>query len=915
MANVGAIDNFHFIRSSEHNLNVQVKIGTLEGQITKPTHIELLTDPYLYFTGSYQDRVPDLYVSCQLYYNDTPMATPIKTAYKTFTRRWNWNEWLTLPLKYSELPLETVLAFTICDLYNSEKIMFIGGTSIKLFSKKALVRQGMYDLKVWPKKEGDGRWNNNSTPGKLKSKDDEMSRLAKLTKKHSNGQIPKIDWLDRLTFREIELINERQKRESNMLFLNVEFPRFHINDIPYAVAYFEPGADEVLNLEAEGDLCTLYDPELGMDNLVEEKFYRLARSLKTGLTDRDLKPNAAVRDRLMTLVLYPPTTTLTSEDKDLIWRFRFYLSSQKKALTKFVRSVQWKIEEEVKQALDLINKWAPMDSEDALELLSTSFTHPDIRRYAVARLNETDDEDLILYILQLVQALKYENFQEIQSQFEMESLMTLSMASSNLTTNQNAGLGGGGVNSTMGKMMSHYEAIPEQNANATASNLPCDRSSQMDLASFLIHRACKNAKLANYFYWYLRVECEDEQRNAPQDAYIYNMYRTVIARFIRMLAKGCRQWQLLRSSFVAQEQFIDKLVQVVQTVARETGNRFRKIEKLQSLLKERDHHGRTLVSFDPIPFPLDPDVIVWGIDVESATLFKSALMPCRLTMKTTTSTNYIAIFKNGDDLRQDQLVLQIFQLMDKLLKRENLDMKLTPYKVLATANKHGFVQYIESTTVLEILSTEGSIVNYLKKLSPPSSSSSYDVNNPTAAASSSSLPANIHPEILDNYIRSCAGYCVITYLLGVGDRHFDNLLITKTGKLFHIDFGYILGRDPKILPPPMKLTKEMIEPMGGVTGEKFTEFKQLCYTTFLHLRRSSSLILNLFSLMIDANVPDIALEPDKTVKKVLDRFQLELSDEQAVQVMQNLIEFSLNATAAVIIEQMHKFTQVCCLAG
>lgn len=32
--------------------------------------------------------------------------------------------------------------------------------------------------------------------------------------------------------------------------------------------------------------------------------------------------------------------------------------------------------------------------------------------------------------------------------------------------------------------------------------------------------------------------------------------------------------------------------------------------------------------------------------------------------------------------------------------------------------------------------------------------------------------------------------------------------------------------------------------------------------------RYSNLILNLFSLMVDANIPDIALEPDKTVKKV-----------------------------------------------
>ncbi len=32
--------------------------------------------------------------------------------------------------------------------------------------------------------------------------------------------------------------------------------------------------------------------------------------------------------------------------------------------------------------------------------------------------------------------------------------------------------------------------------------------------------------------------------------------------------------------------------------------------------------------------------------------------------------------------------------------------------------------------------------------------------------------------------------------------------------------------------------------------------------------RASNLILNLFSLMVDTTIPDIAIEPDKTVKKV-----------------------------------------------
>lgn len=66
-------------------------------------------------------------------------------------------------------------------------------------------------------------------------------------------------------------------------------------------------------------------------------------------------------------------------------------------------------------------------------------------------------------------------------------------------------------------------------------------------------------------------------------------------------------------------------------------------------------------------------------------------------------------------------------------------------------------------------------------------------------------------EVMDTYIKSCAGYCVITYLLGVGDRHLDNLMLCRDGRLFHIDFGFILGRDPKPYPPPFKLSKDMVE--------------------------------------------------------------------------------------------------------
>ena len=136
-----------------------------------------------------------------------------------------------------------------------------------------------------------------------------------------------------------------------------------------------------------------------------------------------------------------------------------------------------------------------------------------------------------------------------------------------------------------------------------------------------------------------------------------------------------------------------------------------------------------------------------------------------------------------------------------------------------------------------------------------------------------------------------------------------NWLFLFQGNIFHIDFGYILGRDPKPLPPPMKLTKEMVDGMGGLTSERYSNFRRLCYTAFHQLRRHANLILNLFSLMEDANVPDIALEPDKTVKKVEDKFRLELDDDGIDSHIQGLIDESVSAVMATFVEQIHKFAQ------
>ncbi|GAB6032406.1 Phosphatidylinositol 3-kinase catalytic subunit type 3 [Chamberlinius hualienensis] len=884
---IGASD-FHYVYSCDLQCNLQIMIGNLEGKRDRPSHQALINDPLLKFSGVYKDGFSELYVTCQVFTNGNPLALPVRTSYKYFNKRWEWNEWLTLPVKYSDLPRNAMLTFTIWDCYGPRRALPIGGTTVPLFGKHGVLRQGIHDLKVWPDVLADGRMNT-TTPGKHDVEKDQTSRLAKLKKKHRNGQMVKVDWLDRLTFREIETISDQEKRVSNCMFLMIEFPQIQYEGLEYSVVYFEKDGNDSFPIRSNPEIVTVSDPEIGMENLIESKHHKLAR--RSRLSDKDLKPNAETRDQLNVIVGFPSTKLLTSEQQDLVWKFRFYLSNQKKALTKFLKCVNWNVAQEVRQAIDQLHRWAPMDVEDALELLSPQFTHPAVRRYAVTRLRQAPDEDLLLYLLQLVQALKYENVdmkesdvvssrRDLSLQADMElSAPSRERVSLNLHSE------------------SSVENISEQSAITVAEHVregspDSDLEiAEYDLATFLINRSCANFTLANYFFWYLHVECESPE-HASKDPVMTEMYRTVMRRFSQSLMKGGRELRLWRSQLVGQQAFIEKLVTLVKTIAREKGDRKKKVERLHTLLSDPIVNKFNFANFEPLPLPLDPEVKVKGILHEKATLFKSALMPCRLTFLTTDDAEYVTIFKHGDDLRQDQLILQIIILMDKLLRRENLDLKLTPYRVMATSSKHGFVQFIESTSIAEVLANEGSIQNFFRKHS-----------------ASETGPYGISTEIMESYVKSCAGYCVITYLLGVGDRHFDNLLLTKTGKLFHIDFGYILGRDPKPMPPPMKLSKEMVEAMGSVSSEHYQEFRKQCYTAFLHLRRHANLILNLFSLMVDANVPDIALEPDKTVKKVQDKFRLDLTDEEAVHYMQNLIDDSVSSVMPALVEQIHKIAQ------
>ncbi|KAL2820502.1 kinase-like domain-containing protein [Aspergillus cavernicola] len=894
------MEAFTFAVSTQLDFPIYVKIGSLEGKQRQFPFSVLLKQPELRHIGSAQNLVSDLFATVQLWSESKPLGVPLQTSYRAFKSARSWNEWLQLPMSIKDAPRKCQLAVTIWDLSpfggegaDGHYIPF-GGTTIPLFDEDGKLKTGRQKCKVYRHKAADG-FSSTTTPSsppkrRKGNKPDplgpsieelELERVEVLIKKHEMGEIPRIDWMDHMVFRQLERLklnaeeaarkrslllkaskeqsaggeeedSDEEKFDDENFILYIEFPRFDhpivwsdheyppppISSYPQNVpgdpsaalkplpeVRFGPGIE---GADGEG-VIRIYDPEVGQTgNPCEDKHRRLIRSHRTGIMDRDLKPNPKIRDDLNIIMSYEPTQDLTAEEKDLVWRFRYYLTREKSALTKFVKSVNWRDVGESHQAVEILPKWTEIDVDDALELLGPTFDNAAVRSYAVERLRKADDDELLLYLLQLVQALKYED-----------------------------------------------------NIHGDAEIAAHDSS----LANFLITRAANNFKLGSYLHWYLMVECDDAGPGT------LSSHRRLFARVEYYFMAELEQIHPgHRKTLLRQGELIAVLSKISKDIRFSREPRPLKIEKLKKYLKDPKND---IFQIDPpLPLPLDPDVLITGCSPEESNVFKSSLSPLHITFKTDDGRKYPILFKVGDDLRQDQLVVQIIILMDRLLQKENLDLKLTPYRILATNATAGAMQFIPSVSLSAVSAKYKTVLAYLR------------ANNPDE-----SEPLGVRKETMDTYIKSCAGYCVITYLLGVGDRHLENLLLAPDGHFFHADFGFILGRDPKPFAPMMKLCKEMVEGMGGTTSPLYLQFKQYCFTAYTTLRKSANLILNLFSLMVDANIPDIRVEPDKAVLKVKERFHLEMTEEEAIRHFEQLIGDSANAIFGVVIDRLHDFVQ------
>jgi len=307
------------------------------------------------------------------------------------------------------------------------------------------------------------------------------------------------------------------------------------------------------------------------------------------------------------------------------------------------------------------------------------------------------------------------------------------------------------------------------------------------------------------------------------------------------------------------------------------------------------------------------------------------------------------LYKHNDDLRQEAFAMQFVKTCGDLLKASGLDLRLLTFQCIPVGTKRGFVEWVPGSVPLSEICQPfaGSILGNEKRTTSADTPSmlkkaglsKYEslrrlggqqndslrrlggglgargsfANNPIqdylrSVAYDPSAPYLIRPDVMDTYVKSCAGYTVITYILGVGDRHLDNLLLHQSGSFFHCDYSFLLGSDPKTY-LPVRVTEDMVYGMGGADSDNYARFISMVGAAYLALRRPDNvrILLSMVRLLEYSCIPDISenQSTEKAITGIRDRLRLDLSESEAITFIEGLVESSQSSRLWIAVDAIH----------
>jgi phosphatidylinositol-4-phosphate 3-kinase len=487
------------------------------------------------------------------------------------------------------------------------------------------------------------------------------------------------------------------------------------------------------------------------------------------------------------------------DKREVLWDKRNYLHSFPKALPKVLNAAHDWGYASLSNLHGMINNWKPLKPLEAIELLLPRFPDLFVRAQAVKWISKMTQDELIDYLPQLLQALKFDC----------------------------------------------YESSP--------------------LACFLLGRSLDSPRIAHYLYWLL---IQNLPGDCPQNTMETNQnyednYILLQCRFhrrnqlmLRALLAICGE--KLCKRFLSQNILCKSLDDVAKSV--KTAKESLKLP----FLRQNVENVHQILNENHTSLPLAPGLEVRGVVSKTCSYFNSNTLPLKINFMGPDNLVIPAIFKCGDDLQQDMLTLQIVRIIDKMWLKEGLDLKMVSFQCVPTGFKKGFIEMITDAETLRKIQVEWGLTGSFK-------------DKPIAEWLQKQNPNQLeYQRAVDNFTSSCAGYSIITYILGICDRHNDNIMLKTSGHLFHIDFGKFLG-DAQMFGnfkrdrTPFVLTSDMAYVINGgdKPSAKFHYFVDLCCKAFNIVRKHGDLLLHIFALMASSAIPGITSDSVNYVRNAL----------------------------------------------
>lgn len=397
------------------------------------------------------------------------------------------------------------------------------------------------------------------------------------------------------------------------------------------------------------------------------------------------------------------------------------------------------------------------------------------------------------------------------------------------------------------------------------------------LSRFLLRRALRApAVIGHRLFWLLKAEM-----HIPE---IADRYGALLDTYLR----HCRARQEL-----GHQQFVNSKFESIAAAVK-----LEKPQKRSALLRQQ---LESVTLPDEFQLPLSPHLFFRGLNVEKCRVMNSKKAPLFLEcLQARPGAPPVSVlYKSGDDLRQDQLTLQLLRTMDRLWKTEGLDLRLSLYSVVSTGNERGMIQIVPDAETLARITAGRGGGKFSKAVKV------FDDKKLKRYLQNSGYARKVTEQ---NFKCSCAGYCVATYVLGIGDRHADNIMLTRDGKLFHIDFGHFLGNFKSKMGikrerGPFLFSNAMATVLGPQDRPLFKEFEDLCGHAYNILRRNANLLITLFSLMLSSGMPELTRESD--IDWVRDRLMLDATEEEAAERFRDLIQEALSTWTATLNDFAH----------